>query len=504
MRGPAHAEAVSGSPLEGTRVAVVGAGVAGLLSALAFARRGADVVILDRDAGALEVSHHDSPAGDAPFGEEWRKGTPQARHTHACAALGRRVLREHVPDLWESLLAAGAIEMPFGGRLLQDGATPRHDDAELFGLAVRRSLFESILRDVALSERRIQVRPSGAVTGLIGAPNGIPVVEGVRTAHGDVRADLTIDALGRASHFGTWLEGLGSPGPQGAAESCGLAYLTRWYRLARRPGIRLNAGFSAGGYGAASGCIACPADNGYLSVTLMVPQGDALQHALLDEAAFTAAAGLHPGMSPWLEPGVCVPLSPVLRWPGCENHYRRYVVDGRPVALGVIGAGDAVCATNPTYTRGMSLAARHAFAVADMVCAQGTGDLYRLAMGADAIGEAVLRPWFEDSVAQDRVRNAQWAGVAGHSRPGDGPTLQQLTAAAAHDDVVWHALARRSGMLDAPDAVFTRADVLDRARRALAQRPSGPQAGPSRNDLLALVARRPGAPAQATSWGGVS
>lgn len=483
--------------MNGARIAVVGGSMAGLMSALAFARSGAEVVLLDRDHMAARPPLDGGM--DAPIDAGWRKGVPQARHTHALAALGREVFRARMPDVWAALLEAGAIEMPFGGRLDETAVVPRCGDADLFGLSARRSLVEDVLRRIVLAERNITVREHVVATGLLAGPGAVPVIEGVRTSQGEVRADLTIDALGRASPVGKWLGGLGARTPEETVEPCGLIYLTRWYRIRRRPAVPLNAGFSAGGYGASSGCIACPADNGYVSITMMTPQGDTALYPLAEAPAFTEAARLHPGMSAWLAPGVCEPVSAVLRWPGCENRFRRFVVAGEPIALGLIGVGDSLCATNPTYTRGISLAARHAFGVADIVRAEGTGDLRRLAIRADDLAQRALRPWFEDSAAQDRVRNALWTGAPRPHTPHGDITLQQIALASRHDDVVWHALARRAGMLEAPDAIFARTDVLDRVRSVLARHPAPPPSGPSRDDLLQVIGARQGLQAQARS-----
>lgn len=471
--------------MKGVRIAVVGGSMAGLLSALAFARSGAEVELLDRDN--MFVRPHGAGETGATIDAEWRRGVPQARHTHALSALGRKIFRERMPDVWNALLEAGAIEMPFGGRLEDASAVPRCSDADLFGLSGRRSLIENVLRRIVLAQRNVKVREGVTAMGLLASPGATPVIEGVRTSLGDIRADLTIDALGRASPFGKWLRALGARAPEETAEPCGLVYLTRWYRLRSRPAVQLNAGFSAGGYASSSGCIACPADNDYVSITVMTPHGDTALSPLANEPAFTAAARLHPGISAWLEPGVCEPVSAVLRWPGCENRFRRFVVDGEPIALGLIAVGDALCVTNPTYTRGMSLAAQHAFFVADIVGQGGLGDLRRLAMSVDEIAQHMLRPWFEDSVAQDRLRNALWRGEPRPQTPQDVVTLQQIALAARHDDVVWHALARRSGMLDAPNAIFTRHDVLARVRSVLAQHAPTPMPGPSKADLLQVI-----------------
>jgi len=471
------------------RVVVVGASMAGLMAALALARKGADVQLLDRDDMTPRVDRASS--GEAPFDASWRKGVPQARHTHALAALGRQVLRSRAPDVWQALLDAGAIETPFGGTL-QPGkeAVPRVDDDALFGLSCRRSLVEEVVRRIVCAEPNVTLRDRVVVTGLLAAPGPLPVVEGVRTSEGDVRADLTIDALGRASPSGKWLQALGASAPVESSETCGLSYLTRWYRSRNRPAVQLSSGLSAGAYAASSGCIACPADHGYVSVTMIVPHGDVMLSPLSDAQTFTAAARLHAGLSEWLDIEAGEPVSDVLRWPVCENRFRRFVVDGRPLALGLVGVGDSICVTNPVYTRGMSLAARYAFAIADMVGALGVGDGYRLALEADALAQTLLRPWFDDSVAQDRARLALWRGESHPSMGDESITLQHIAAAGRHDIEVWHALARRTSMLEEPDAIFTRGALIERVRRTLAAHPPSPPPRPTRQDLLRVIDAR--------------
>ncbi|WP_045727499.1 FAD-dependent oxidoreductase [Xanthomonas sp. GPE 39] len=465
-------------------VVVLGGSVAGLTSALAFARQGARVTLIERDP--IDHPNVSDLRQGASLKAWWRKGVAHARHTHALAALGRQVLRERAADVWHALLAAGALEMPFGATLDGRGRIPRCEDPDLFGLSVRRSLVEAVLRPIVCAEPNVQLRSQTAVTGLILDRAAIPTVQGVRTTAGDVLGDLTIDALGRGSPLAKWLYAAGMPEPSESVEPCGLAYYTRWYRVRQPPSVRLQAGLSAGGYAAASGCVVCPADNGYASVTLMVPQADKRLHVFDDPLLFTAVARAHPGVADWLQPTVCTPLSDVLRWPVCENRLHRFVMDGRPLLLGAVAVGDSLCITNPTYTRGMSLAMRYAFALADLAACEGVHDPVSFALQADRLAGRWVRPWYQDSVEQDRVRTACWAGMPPSPRSAD-ITLQDIAATARHDPLVWHALARRTGMLDAPEAIFAREDVLVRVHAHRAQdMPSPPQ--PSRAALMRLIA----------------
>ncbi|MEA9578453.1 FAD-dependent oxidoreductase [Xanthomonas nasturtii] len=470
-----------------SQVLVVGGSIAGLMSALAFARHGYQVTVLERDG----VVGGSSLAGDAhlPTPRWWRKGVPHARHTHALAALGRQVLRERAPDIWQALLDAGAVEMPFGATLAPGVAVPRNDDPELFGLSTRRSLIEDVVRAVVLAEPNITLHAATSVHGLLVRTDDSPLVEGVCSSRGELRAALTIDALGRGSAFGKWLRQAGVQTPDTLVDNCGLAYFTRWYRCRQRPNVQLTAGFSVGGYAASSGCIVCPADNGYVSITLMAPHGDNAWNGMVEPAVFTAAACAHAGIAPWLDAAVCEPVSDVLRWPVCENRYRSAVASGMPTVAGTIAVGDALCTTNPTYTRGMSLAMRHAYAVADLAHREGLDDPLRFAIDADALAQRLVRPWYVDSVAQDRTRSALWAGEPPAFQHPDAIGLPHIAAAARHDAVVWHALARRTVMLEDPSAIFNRHDVVTRVR-SLAATPAVPSsAAPSRETLLQLIAQ---------------
>ena len=44
-----------------------------------------------------------------------------------------------------------------------------------------------------------------------------------------------------------------------------------------------------------------------------------------------------------------------------EDRYHRFVVDGEPVATGVVAVGDAWACTNPSLGRGATLALVHAW-----------------------------------------------------------------------------------------------------------------------------------------------
>jgi 2-polyprenyl-6-methoxyphenol hydroxylase-like FAD-dependent oxidoreductase len=54
------------------------------------------------------------------------------------------------------------------------------------------------------------------------------------------------------------------------------------------------------------------------------------------------------------------PITGVLAMGGITDRYRRFVVDGAPVATGIVSVGDAWAGTNPVGGRGISMGLMHA------------------------------------------------------------------------------------------------------------------------------------------------
>src|ERR1043165_6486081 len=91
-------------------VVVAGGGPAGLATALALARAGARVTLVERDP--LERGTTAASAFSAP-----RDGIAHYHAPHAFLARGAKILRERAPDVFESLLEKGAFELPIAAKL---------------------------------------------------------------------------------------------------------------------------------------------------------------------------------------------------------------------------------------------------------------------------------------------------------------------------------------------------------------------------------------------------
>jgi putative NAD(P)-binding protein len=140
------------------KVLVLGSGLSGMAAALALGRRGHAVSVIERDATP-------PPTGaEAAFDAWQRPSIPQFRQPHNFLGLGRRILRERAPDVYQAVLAAGASEVE-QFRFITDGShEPDHE--ELVTLACRRPVFEAVLRRAVAEEDNVDMRIGCRVGGL--------------------------------------------------------------------------------------------------------------------------------------------------------------------------------------------------------------------------------------------------------------------------------------------------------------------------------------------------
>ena len=496
------------------RIVVVGAGVAGLGTALSLGRAGHEVIILERDATPLPADPHAAFAWD-------RRGAPQVRHSHAFLARLRNLLRDRHPDVLALLLEAGATELRFldGMPATIVDQSARQGDEDLVALACRRTTFEWVLRRAALASPGVTLLDGVTVGGLtaVDDPTGLRRVTGVALVNGrSIDAQLVVLAGGRRGNVPGWLSAVGAEAIAEEDEDTGIIYWSRFYRLLG------DAPPSGGPIGGDLGYLkfaVFQGDNGTFSVTLATGNDDAEMRVLSEPECFDRAAAAMDPIDPWLAGGVSEPITDVHPMARLRNRIRRFVVDGRPAALGVIAVGDAHTCTNPLYGRGCSLAMVHAELVSEALTRHGTIDeAFHLALEA-ATAEAI-EPWYRASVSQDRMHRAeaaqQRAELDGVAPPpiDDDPEAQQrlfmrsvlregLMPALRTDPAVFRAFLRGFNLLASPEALLQDADVMAvvlESWQTRNDRDPDPPLGPDRADLLArLNAHHPVSPPTPTS-----
>ncbi|GAA3811138.1 FAD-dependent oxidoreductase [Nocardioides panacisoli] len=348
------------------KVVVGGGGPVGVYTAIAMARRGHEVTVVDRDPG--------------PVGAVWQRvGVMQFEHAHGWRPQMLEALRAEMPDVLDALLTAGA-------RLEQLPGVPGIE-----ALACRRPVLERVLRRCAADQLglswwtghvdRVEVA-GGRATGIVVDGDLLP-------------ADLVVVATGRNSHVGEELRGPVEGGP------CGFSYVTRVYRA--RPACLAYSGFPSFQTGPGYVSVVIGGDAETHSVVIAYPSHDPAFGALRTEGGFATASHLIPNLRNWTDPDVFEPVTDVLVGGHLTNTYRlQGPALGLPPATGLVFVGDAVLTTNPAAGRNLALLipqVRHLLASLD----DPEQDLDDASLALDSWAEQHLRPWYLDHVRWDRT-----------------------------------------------------------------------------------------------------
>lgn len=435
----------------GDHAVVLGASMAGLLTARVLADAYTRVTVVERDRLPLDMAH--------------RRGVPQGLHLHGLHARGRELLDELFPGFTEQVVQAGAATGDSLGhvRWQLSGQRLRQVNIGLPGLVASRPFLEGQVRQRVRALSSVQFVEGCDVLGLV-TDGEQRRVTGVRVARRDgdrseqtvqtVSGDLVVDATGRGSRTPVWLEQLGYARPEADRLEIGIGYATRRYRL--RPGalgddlLIITGPTPANPRAALIGFL----EGGEHVVTLAGILGD---HPPLDPGGFDAFAAsvCIPDVAKAIAGAIPVDEPVRFRFP-TSVRYRYEQLRRFPAGLLVIG--DAVCSFNPVYGQGMTAAAMEAAALRDLM-RDGSLPTYRTYFRR--IAKVVDIPW-EIAVGADLA----FPGVPGKRTAKMrmvNAYVPRVHAAASTDSSLARAFVRVMGMVDRPEGLLR----PDRALRVL-------------------------------------
>ncbi|WP_426756758.1 NAD(P)/FAD-dependent oxidoreductase [Myxococcus sp. Y35] len=411
---------------------VVGGSMAGLLSARVLADHFEKVLVLERDS--------------LPEAPTARRCVPQGTHVHVMLDAGHRLLERFFPGLLQELQAQGAglIDSSRDVAWHHFGVWKTRDTSGLPLLVCTRPFLEwSVLRRVRALPN-VEVREGCSVEGLLTDASRSRVT-GVRlrTAGGEapLEAALVVEATGRGSRAPQWLEAMGLERPEEEQVHVDLAYTTRLYEPPARfqgewkvlmqypcPPASWRSGFISS------------VEGGRWIVTLNGYFGD---HPPTEDEGFLAFARSlrQPDLHAYLREAR--PLGPLTTHKVKDTRWRHYERLARfPEHWAIVG--DAVCAFNPVFGQGMSVAARGAALLDDCLHEQARrapGTLEGVARRfRKRLPDIIRLPWFMGTSL-----DLQYPQALGRRWPGLGVVqwyIRRLMERTSRDAAVHHQFNR--------------------------------------------------------------
>jgi 2-polyprenyl-6-methoxyphenol hydroxylase-like FAD-dependent oxidoreductase len=444
----------------GEHAIVIGASIGGLTAARVLADRFDRVTVIDRDALPAE-------RGD-------RQGVPQGRHGHGLLASGYAALEGLFPNIASDLRAAGAIHGDVVGdvRWFHHGCYKAKFESGLKGFLMSRALLEGAVRARVRQLRNVRILDKCHVETVIPDDAGARIA-GVRVhvrpgvAAQALAADLVIDASGHTSRSPEWLAALGYETPPSETIAVDVTYATRLFErraadldgdhgvvIAATPPDQTRLGFMLAVEGnrwmvSLGGCIGerPPSDpNGYLEFARSLPTADIFE--VIRKAT---------------------PVGDIVRFAFPTSRRRRYErVSTFPERYVVIG--DALCAVNPIFGQGMSVAALEALELRRCLNEpNGLDQMWRRLFRRTA---AVIDSAWQLAAGNDLA----YPALGGRRRPVRslrGWYVGRVHRAAASDRVVCRAFFDVVNLLAPPSALIRPAIALRVARHlATGMRPS--------------------------------
>jgi 2-polyprenyl-6-methoxyphenol hydroxylase-like FAD-dependent oxidoreductase len=347
---------------------VIGSSMAGLLAARVLSDYFEQVTIVESDF--------------LPTRPEWRKGVPQSHHVHVLLTTGLKILEQLFPGLPNELAAVGAprIDWTADFPVLQLGGWAPRFSSNLKMRASSRNLLEWSIRNRLVVDNKVRFLQGTQVIGLLSDTSNTCVTGvRVRARHdhdlAELSANLVVDTSGRNSLTPQWLTELGYASPEETVINSFLGYASRWYQRPTHFPSDWQAVYvlPKPPHQKRGGGVYSVEENRWIATLVGVGR----DYPPTDEAGFLDFARTMRSPVVYEVLKDAKPLSPIYGYRRTENRLRHYEkLSHLPENFIVIG--DAVCAFNPIYGQGMSVAALGALTLNRCLKQQHRGDLVGL------------------------------------------------------------------------------------------------------------------------------
>jgi flavin-dependent dehydrogenase len=235
--------------------------------------------------------------------------------------------------------------------------------------------------------------------------------------------------------------------------------------------------------------VTLPADNGTWSVVLVAAAHDRALYGLREVSRWERVVRSLPRVAHWLD-GEPVD-DRVMTIAKIEDRHRDFVVDGQPVATGVVAVADAWACTNPSRGRGVSIGMLHALALRRLLREIGLCDAYQFAQAFYQATVEEVEPWFALSRFDSRHRLAEiGALIRGEVYdPNDRrwELEQALYAAAPLDPDCLRAALRAATLVDPLERALASDGLVDRVMALGGDWRNRPLPAPDRDHLIVLA-----------------
>lgn len=443
----------------GRQAVVIGAGMAGMPAARVLADHFDRVIVIENDA---------LPSDAAP-----RPGTPQCKHLHALLAGGQRALSSLFLGFEKDLVAAGAqllqvsstSEWQFPGY----GSFPKRD-LGFASYCMTRPLLESVVRKHFLAIGNITTHQRCRAQRLMTSEDGSRVT-GVSCLHADgaaedIQADLVVDASSSGQLTLNLLAALGIPAPRESTVGVEIGYSTMLFEIPRdAPAEWRMVGTIPDPPRNRRGSILLPVEGNRWIVTVSgshdckPPDGEA---GFMEFAQQLRTLTIYNAIKNAKRCG------PAMRYGFKASRWRHFEVLER-FPSGLIPFGDTICRFNPIYGQGMSVAAKEACLLRDLLQAaaengQGPGSLTgEFLAQAQPIIDA---PWATAVIPDFRDP------LTGGERPPDledalefGAALRRL----AYEDGEIHRLMLEVQHMIKPRSILQQPEIVERVKAVMAR-----------------------------------